>query len=71
MAREYSVNALDCLVEIAKGGESEQARVSASNSILDRAFGKPPQAVTGEGRTTCSDPTSIPHFLHWIKRGNT
>lgn len=49
LARKHSVAAIESLAQIAAAGESEQARVAASNAILDRAFGKPPQAVTGEG----------------------
>ena len=37
--------AISTLVEIAKNGETEAARVSASNSILDRVYGKPKQDV--------------------------
>ena len=50
MAKMHSQTALDALVEIATAGKSEAARVSASTAILDRAFGKPQQAVslTGE-----------------------
>lgn len=45
MAKMHSQVALDALVRIATSGESEAAIVSASNAILDRAFGKPQQAV--------------------------
>lgn len=37
--------AIATLAEIAKTGESEAARVSASVAILDRAYGRPAQAV--------------------------
>lgn len=37
--------AIATLAEIAKTGESEAARVSASVAILDRAYGRPGQAV--------------------------
>lgn len=45
MAKEHAEKALRVLVQIAQGGESEAARVSAANAILDRAYGKPPQAL--------------------------
>lgn len=50
-ARKYGKVALLALVEIAKSGESESARVAAANGLLDRGWGKPRQAVehTGEG----------------------
>jgi len=37
--------AIKTLSDIAQNGESEAARVSASTAILDRAFGRPGQAV--------------------------
>lgn len=44
-AQEYSERALMVLVQVATAGESEAARVAAANAILDRAHGKPKQAV--------------------------
>ena len=37
--------AIETLAQIAKSGESEAARVSASVAILDRAYGRPGQTV--------------------------
>ncbi len=50
-ARKYCGDALKALVDICKNGESESARVTAANGLLDRGYGKPRQAVehTGEG----------------------
>jgi len=50
MAKTHAAAALKTLAEIAKDGESESARVSAATAILDRAYGRPPQAMqlTGE-----------------------
>lgn len=45
MAQSHAPLALRTLVSIAQGGESEAARVSAANAILDRGYGKPPQAL--------------------------
>jgi hypothetical protein len=45
MAKDHAEVALNVLVSIAQSGESEGARVSAANAILDRAYGKPPQAL--------------------------
>ena len=39
-AKKYSQQALETLVDVAVNGRSELARVSAANSVLDRAFGK-------------------------------
>ena len=47
-AGQYSQAAITGLVAIAKSSKSDQARVAAWNAVLDRAVGKPPQAVTGE-----------------------
>lgn len=47
-AQEYSQQALEVLVNVATAGESEAARVAAANAILDRAHGKPKQAVDVE-----------------------
>lgn len=50
-ARKHVDVALQTLVEIATNGDSEPARVTAANSLLDRGYGKPRQAVehSGEG----------------------
>jgi len=45
MAKEHGEAALSVLVEIATQGESDAARVSAANAILDRGYGKAPQAL--------------------------
>ncbi len=53
VAREYGPDciaklaALAGLVEGATPAQSEQARVSAIKEILDRAYGKAPQAIVG------------------------
>jgi hypothetical protein len=45
MAKEHAEAALLTLVEIAKGDCAASARVTASVAILDRAYGRPPQAL--------------------------
>ncbi|GEO17452.1 hypothetical protein [Microvirga aerophila] len=40
LARAHTDTALAVLVEVAQHGQSEAARVSAANSILDRGYGK-------------------------------
>ena len=51
MAKDHAPKALQTLAEIAATGQSEAARVSAANALLDRAYGRPPQSVehTGDG----------------------
>jgi hypothetical protein len=36
-------------VHICRNGKSEQTRISAAIAILDRAYGKPPQALHHSG----------------------
>jgi hypothetical protein len=45
MAKEHVDLALSVLAEIAAAGQSEPARVSAANALLDRAYGKPIQGT--------------------------
>ncbi len=48
-AIEHAENALKTLADIAKDEKaSDAARVSAANSLLDRAFGKPTQPLSGD-----------------------
>ena len=49
LARSHAPAAIETLAQIATSGQSEQARVAASSALLDRAIGKPAQAITGEG----------------------
>lgn len=49
LARSHTETALKTLVEVARKGESDAARVSAANALLDRAYGKPSQAVEVAG----------------------
>lgn len=48
MAKKHAETALKVLVEVATSGESEAARVSAANAILDRGYGKPTQPISGD-----------------------
>jgi len=55
LARRHSLAAIKSLAAIAINGKTEPARVAASKAILERAFGRPPQAATserGEGPAT-------------------
>lgn len=48
-AQEYTSEAIETLATIMKDpNEPAAARVSAANSILDRAYGKPTQAIAGD-----------------------
>jgi D-serine deaminase-like pyridoxal phosphate-dependent protein len=48
MAKQYAPAALVELARLAKKAESEQARVGAIKEILDRAYGKSTQPVSGD-----------------------
>ena len=50
LARSHAPTAMATLVDIAAKGESEAARVSAANAILDRGYGKPMQAMEHTGK---------------------
>ena len=41
LAKTYTEDALQTLVDVARNGRTDAARVSAANALLDRAFGKP------------------------------
>lgn len=50
IAQEYGREAIESLVEIMRGDEyPAPARVSASRELLDRAYGKPAQAIQHSG----------------------
>ena len=48
LARSHTELAIKILAGIAKDGTNEGARVAAAVALLDRGWGKPPQAHTGE-----------------------
>ncbi len=64
LAKQHSDTAVKALASIAENGVSEAARVSAANSLLDRAYGKPVQAMAhsgpGEGPIETVDFTLTP-----------
>ena len=41
LAKDHTHDALLTLVDVAKNGRSDAARVSAANALLDRGYGKP------------------------------
>lgn len=49
LARQHAGDMLTVLLQIAKAGESEAARVSAANALLDRGYGKPSTVLNGDG----------------------
>lgn len=57
LAKDHAETALKTLVEIMTKGESETARLSAANALLDRGFGKPFQ---GSNPYDTPDPDDVP-----------
>lgn len=54
-ARQYGAEMIDRLVEIARHGEPDAARIVAANSVLERGFGK----VLGSDPTATTGPTVV------------
>lgn len=59
LAKGYAPAAVKELARLAKGAESESARVSAIGMLLDRAYGKPKQAVQHSGHVGTYDLTQL------------
>jgi hypothetical protein len=49
VARQHADAALAELARILTNSVSDTARIAAARELLDRAYGKAPQAMTGEG----------------------
>jgi hypothetical protein len=45
---------MEALVKIAMNGKSDSARVAASITILDRAFGRPRQMLQAQSESNCN-----------------
>jgi hypothetical protein len=48
LARAHTESAIRTLANIMSHSESDPARVTAANSLLDRGWGKPTQLVAGD-----------------------
>lgn len=59
LARAYAPAALKELARLAKAAESESARVSAIGMLLDRAYGKPSQAIQHSGAVGTYDLSKV------------
>lgn len=49
LARKYGKDAFERIVKLSEEAEDERVQLAASQEILNRAYGRPAQAVTGEG----------------------
>jgi hypothetical protein len=47
LARSHTDTAISALAGIAQNGQSESARVSAAEALLNRGWGKPAQPIEG------------------------
>lgn len=65
MARAHTDAALETLAHIAISGESEAARVSAANALLDRGYGKPSQSLD----VSNPDGTLMPQVIKIVAAG--
>lgn len=63
LAREHAPEALLELARLARKAESEGARVAAIKEILDRAYGRSPQPLTGD---TDPDAQPIRMTVEWL-----
>ena len=48
MAREYTNDGLDALVEVMQSSLSDSARIAAATAILDRGYGRPTKTTSLE-----------------------
>jgi len=48
LAREYTAEALDSLVNVIRSTESDSARVAAIRELFDRGYGKATQHIAGD-----------------------
>jgi hypothetical protein len=70
-AREFTDDALKALVKICNGGQSESARVSAANALLDRGYGRPVQTIDSTITRKPGEFTGIPDAeLERIAKGS-
>ena len=49
LARSYTSEAIDTLVELMRHGKEERVRGTAAQALLDRVWGKPKLEVVNEG----------------------
>jgi len=48
LAREYTNDALDTLVDVMQSSQSDSARIAAATAILDRGYGRPTKTTSFE-----------------------
>lgn len=63
MAQEHGPKAIQELVKIMQKARNETTRIAACKELLDRAYGKYPQAPTGDPDNSLRLPTNIENTL--------
>jgi Family of unknown function (DUF5681) len=63
LARSHSKQAIITLIDLMEHADDARVKIAASNAILDRAWGKPAQAVTGAD--------TGPIVLRWVNEGES
>jgi hypothetical protein len=66
-AQRYTVEAIEMLASIMRNGESEAARVAAADKILDRAHGRPSQAVDLTGNLNANITRTIEEMRERVR----
>lgn len=63
LAQPYTDEALRVIVSIMRKRKAQDnARLAAASAVLDRAYGKPPQAHTGDGGGPIAVTTTVNHL---------
>ena len=52
LAKSHSEDAIATLLDVARNGRTDAARVSAANALLDRGYGRPSIQETPDGMVT-------------------
>lgn len=50
LARKHTAEALQTIVHLMQNADDERTRLAAATALLDRGYGKPPQAVDLESK---------------------
>ena len=65
-AQRHARDALEALASLVKNATSEAVRVSAANALIDRAHGKPAQAVRVGGEGGSDDGQGVTLVFQWL-----
>jgi hypothetical protein len=63
LALPYAPDAVGILAGLMRSADSSSARVAAAKELLDRAYGKAPQALDGDGK---GGPIKVEHVVRWL-----